>query len=98
MDQILKNGHCRFRPLPRRDHDLFEASLDIARTVAEHIRRATETAQILENHPVRCTIGLTQLRKEDTVKTLFGRADTFLYRGKQSGRNRVVTDNDDSGA
>jgi diguanylate cyclase (GGDEF)-like protein/PAS domain S-box-containing protein len=67
-------------------------SADIAHTVAERIRTITETAQILEKHPVRCTIGLTQMRPSDTVKTLFQRADSLLYNGKKSGRNRTMTD------
>lgn len=65
--------------------------LDTAHAVAEQIRKATESSSMLDNHPVHCTIGLTEISKEDTVKSLFQRADSFLYRGKQAGRNRIVT-------
>ncbi len=64
---------------------------DAALSIAERIRKTTETAQILENHPIRCSIGLTDRSGEDTVDSLFERADRLLYRAKQNGRNQTVT-------
>ena len=39
--------------------------------------------------PVHVSIGIADLRAEDTAVTLLGRADANLYRAKQNGRNRV---------
>lgn len=69
-------------------------SAKIAHELAERIRTVTEKAPILDNYPVRCTIGLTQMRQKDTAETLFKRADSLLYNGKKSGRNRTMTDYD----
>lgn len=40
--------------------------------------------------PVTFTGGLVDTAADDTVDTLFARADAALYQGKQTGRNRVV--------
>ena len=38
------------------------------------------------------SIGLAALRPDDTLDTLFERADAALYRAKAIGRNCVVVD------
>ena len=38
------------------------------------------------------SIGATQILPEDTLETVWKRADTLLYKAKQKGRNQVVTD------
>ncbi|MFW6288682.1 MAG: GGDEF domain-containing protein, partial [Spirochaetota bacterium] len=40
--------------------------------------------------PVTFTGGLVEAVEDDTVDTLFARADKALYQGKNSGRNRIV--------
>jgi diguanylate cyclase (GGDEF)-like protein len=42
--------------------------------------------------PVAASIGLTDLRADDSMEDLLKRADEALYRAKQLGRNRVETD------
>jgi PleD family two-component response regulator len=34
-------------------------------------------------------MGLASMEADDTVESLFGRADEALYRAKNAGRNRV---------
>lgn len=65
-----------------------------ATNLAHQIRRATEALILpLENGRVSLTvsIGLAGLQHQDQqFDTLIARADTALYRAKQTGRNRVV--------
>lgn len=63
-----------------------------ARRVAEKIRLLAEQhTYVFANEPVQVTvsIGLAELQPDDTLHSLIARADSALYRAKQSGRNQV---------
>jgi diguanylate cyclase (GGDEF)-like protein len=69
--------------------------LQVAGFVAERVRQAVANlpAFILDNGitiKVTVSIGLTELRPDDTTKTLLSRADKALYQAKDEGRNRTV--------
>lgn len=69
-------------PLSRAEH---------VQSVANRIRDNTAGVRF-ESVPWRVTvsIGVTGLRDDDTVESIFSRADRFLYDSKRGGRNRVT--------
>ncbi|MDR1139717.1 MAG: PleD family two-component system response regulator [Rickettsiales bacterium] len=69
-----------------------------AYTVAERIREIIATEPFVlsgENttHSVTVSIGIAEMQKSDldNIKKFIVRADRYLYKAKNSGRNRVVT-------
>ncbi|WKY47380.1 diguanylate cyclase [Eubacteriaceae bacterium ES3] len=64
--------------------------LEGAAVLAEKLRHRIEMSE--QGFPVTISIGVAQIRDEDTFESLVKRADDALYRGKSSGRNRVEYD------
>jgi diguanylate cyclase (GGDEF)-like protein len=57
---------------------------------AERLRSAVEATSVTgHGEPIRVTIsiGMAELKPDDTLESLLGRADQALYRAKESGRN-----------
>jgi diguanylate cyclase len=70
-------------------------NLEQARQVVERIRTqiaATAFHYKGQQEQVTLSCGLTEFRDGDTPLTIYQRADAALYRAKESGRNRCVTD------
>jgi diguanylate cyclase len=69
-------------------------------TVADHIRRAVMTKELMKRSTgehlgrVTISIGVAALQASDTAQTLIERADTCLYAAKRNGRNRVISEAD----
>jgi diguanylate cyclase len=69
-------------------------------TVAEHIRRAVMTKELMKRSTgehlgrVTVSIGVATLHKSDTVQSLIERTDACLYAAKRHGRNRVICETD----
>jgi diguanylate cyclase len=69
-------------------------------TVADHIRRAVMTKELMKRSTgehlgrVTISIGVASLRPDDSVASLIGRADQCLYAAKRNGRNQVVCETD----
>lgn len=63
-----------------------------AETLRRHLT-ATDVAQVASAMPaLTVSIGVALSKRGDTTSTLLQRADLALYRAKEQGRNRVVTE------
>ncbi len=71
-----------------------------ALTVADHIRRAVMSKELLKRSTgqnlgrVTISLGVAQLHRGDSAQTLIARADACLYAAKRNGRNRVICETD----
>lgn len=69
-------------------------------TVADHIRRAVMTKELMKRSTgehlgrVTISIGVATLHKGETAQMLIERTDTCLYAAKRHGRNRVICETD----
>lgn len=69
-------------------------SMDLAWIVAERLRRTINSEHILtddgrELPPVTISLGISECRAGDSADSLLKRADTAMYRAKETGRNRT---------
>jgi diguanylate cyclase len=77
-----------------------KTALQSATSVADHIRRAVMTKELMKRSSgeklgrVTISIGVAVLRPDDTAQTLIERADNCLYAAKHNGRNRVICEAD----
>ncbi|HAT50183.1 MAG: diguanylate cyclase [Nitrospirae bacterium] len=60
--------------------------------LAEKLRRIIESETFPRVGKVTCSFGISQARREDSIRTLTERADKALYKAKTNGRNRVEND------
>lgn len=67
-----------------------ESSLDYAINLAEKLRLLVEEYDFGEVGRVTCSVGLTQLRENESIVDVIKRSDDALYEAKQKGRNCVV--------
>lgn len=58
--------------------------------VGEKIRSLLANEVFDEVGHVTCSIGITEVRKEDTLQSAIERADSAMYAAKEGGRNRTV--------
>lgn len=58
--------------------------------VAEHLRELIETIPFDTVGQKTISLGVTEFRDEDTMSSMFKRADQALYEAKKSGKNRSI--------
>ena len=61
-----------------------------AKQLAETVRQGVETEMFESVGNITCSIGLTEVRTDDELKTAFQRMDEALYVAKKRGRNNIV--------
>lgn len=67
-----------------------QADIEAAYNIAERIRKKIEEAFASEPFKVTVSLGVTQLKGEDTVESFLKRADDALYISKSNGKNRTT--------
>lgn len=67
-----------------------EVDLESAYLLAEKLRKAVDSFKFTIVGHVSCSIGVTQLGKDENCNTLCQRVDEALYKAKASGRNCTV--------
>jgi diguanylate cyclase len=76
-------------------------SKEKAKAIAENIRSAMESSRLKRKDnsqplgTITVSMGIAALRSGDTAESLIIRADTALYQAKESGRNRVIENDED---
>ncbi len=75
----------------------YDTTIEDASIVAARIYKGVEAAGRELDVPITISIGLTDLRPDDTVESLLKRADQALYASKHRGRNRFSIDSIDPG-
>jgi len=66
-----------------------ETNMKNAKFVAQKIRVDIQNLNMIENHQITISLGVTQIVNGDDVDSIFKRVDKLLYRSKKSGKNRV---------
>lgn len=66
-------------------------NLEQIKPVAEELRQKIEDAEFNKGIKITCSIGLTEVKTNDTAQVIFDRVDKAMYEAKSGGRNRIIT-------
>lgn len=64
-------------------------TIENAVLIGERVRKTTEKKEFSTVKKVTVSVGITTYEEEDSLDSLFDKADNALYRAKRGGRNRV---------
>jgi|FLOH01.1.fsa_nt_gi diguanylate cyclase (GGDEF)-like protein len=67
-----------------------ETDLNGASELAEKIRRSVESSKFEKVNHLTVSIGVAQIKENETIDELLKRVDDALYEAKEAGRNKVV--------
>ena len=65
------------------------ADIDTALKIVDDLRKEIEKVNFKAIGSITCSIGLTQLKNDDTIDDILIRSDEALYEAKETGRNKV---------
>jgi diguanylate cyclase (GGDEF)-like protein len=68
----------------------YDDDIEAAGELAELLRSTIEKEPFNRVGHLTCSIGVTDIRPDDSFKTAFDRMDKAVYQAKGNGRNRVV--------
>ncbi len=66
--------------------------LDEAFVSTSKIKNLIKDANIIENHKISVSIGLTQISSQDDESSLFKRVDELMYFSKKNGKDKITID------
>lgn len=70
---------------------LSQSDSESVKTLLEEMSKAVETkASVMLPNPVTISVGYSEVSKEDTLHSLFSKADSALYMAKRNGRNCII--------
>lgn len=68
-----------------------QTSLDKAKVVSEKVRNIIENSLVtIVNQKITVSIGLSEVKSEDSEDTIFKRVDNLMYKSKNGGKNKVT--------
>ena len=69
-----------------------ETGLEAAAIVGERIRTRVQESPVCASRIITVSGGIAECTVDDTADSIIKRADDLLYRAKQSGRNRIISE------
>ena len=99
IEKSLRNKDTVFRIGGEEFAIIFkELSYESVKKILNRIReRVAKQSFDLIDEKITISIGVAKLSKDDSVKTLYLRADKLLYEAKRSGRDKIIIQKDQNG-
>jgi len=69
-----------------------DTDIDGATTLAENLRKTTEAFEFNVVKYKTISVGVSEINDTDNIETLLKRTDKHLYKAKENGRNKVISD------
>ena len=69
----------------------YDMKLDEVAKLADELRQKISETDFKKVIKLTCSIGLTEVKKDDTAQIIFDRVDHAMYEAKTNGRNRIIT-------
>jgi diguanylate cyclase (GGDEF)-like protein/PAS domain S-box-containing protein len=66
--------------------------MDEAYLSIKKIKDLIKYSNIIENHPITISIGLTQIKQTDDEESIFKRIDDLMYQSKRTGKDKITID------